>query len=277
MGARAVDAELRDRIAKLEQMVHNFQGDSNVPGIGSSVSSSSDQRAFEPPSADDAVLSDGSSPADQQPALASKYVASTFWSSLITEVQAIKEAFDEEGPEDELDALSLEPSPQGSSTDATAGGTMGYELILCPPGALYVMPGAMPEPDPTVAMELISLFFTYIEPMGKLFHVPTLQAFIYENQPYLGHESDARCNKLLRLSILFAGMTAITEEECVDKFNRPRDGMIQEYRTMVDIALYQADPLNSTDMATLQAFVLYVVSGLNAVRLYVFIFPLTQS
>ena len=264
MGARAVDAELRDRIAKLERMVQTFHNDPAEPGLESTNSSTSDPQTYEPPAVDEVVLSEGSSPADRPLAVSSKYVASTFWSSLISEVQAIKEAFEEEGPESDMDALSLEPTPPqaASSSDSAAGGTAAYELILCPPGALYIMPGVSREPEPSVAMELTSLYFTYVERMERLFHLPTLQSFLYENQPYLGREPDAPCNKFLRMSILFAGSTALAEEESQTKFNRSRESVMQEYRSMVDIAMYQADPLNSVEMATLQALVLYVVSHL---------------
>lgn len=80
-----------------------------------------------------------------------------------------------------------------------------------------------------------------------------------EDRPYLGQPHNAPCNKAVKAAIFFAGMTALTDEECVG-FGRPRREMINDYRRMVDIALYQADLMCSTEIAALQALVIYVAS-----------------
>lgn len=54
-------------------------------------------------------------------------------------------------------------------------------------------------------------------------------------------------------------MNAFSEEECL-AFGKSRPEMVNDYRRMVDIALYQADPLSSTEIATLQALAIYVGS-----------------
>lgn len=284
VGSKGVDAELRQRIAKLEKLVETFQGDedgSGIPGLLESKTTPSSEPHAEPRGAisnensgrfsndsPQSHLSDGSSPHSNK---ASKYIAGNFWSSLTSEVKALADAFEEDGFESDEDALSPELSNQNSphALDPTQSGISGYELIFCPPGALYVIPGAVQEPGPAFAGDLLSYFLKYVEPCHKLFHIPTLLDLMQNGAPYLGKPADAPCNKALRASIFFAGVSAVTNDECVAKYGKSLDQLVQEYRRTVDIALYQADILNTNDLATLQALLLYAVSLIHPVLVFV--------
>lgn len=96
--------------------------------------------------------------------------------------------------------------------------------------------------------------------MYKIFHFPTLKALIQDDRPYLRRSADAPCNRALKAAVYFAGVNSMTDDECRAKCGKSLVQLSQEYRRMVDIALYQADPFNTNEIATLQALVLYVVS-----------------
>ncbi|EME46905.1 C6 transcription factor-like protein [Dothistroma septosporum NZE10] len=267
-GAKAVDAELRNRIAKLERLVESFQGDDTgndtqlVPPVAPQAKS---QHTSLPGSESTGARQNSDSPTspiDAASSYTNKYVAGTFWSSLTSEVKALADAFEEDGAlsDDDLASPGTTPPSAPYALDAANGAAAGYELILCPPGVLYVMPGALQDPTPEKSAELIHNFLQYVEPSYKIFHVPTLAAFLQEGQPYLHRAPDAPCNKALRASVYFAGINAYTEEECQATYGKPLNQMVQEFRRNVDVALYQADPLNTTETATLQALVLYVAS-----------------
>lgn len=268
--AKTVDAELRNRIAKLEKLVESFQDeDGKLPNaedlkaINQLSSKDETLRASDtPPSINAVVNSDHgspSSPIDATSPATSKYVAGSFWSTLTSEVKALADAFEEDGPNSEPDTTP-ETTPPGPYALDGSNSTAQYELIFCPPGALYIMPGAMIEPEPAIALDLLNAYLNYVEPIYKLLHVPTLKAFMADGQPYMNRPADAPCNKALKAAIYFAAANAYTEEECESKFGKSQDLVVLQYRRMVDIALYQADPLNTTEVATIQACALYIVS-----------------
>lgn len=264
------DAELRQRIAKLEKLVESFQGDE-----GKDELNSASPMAMEPspgtvpeanmmPSPNHIEAVDSRSPSSQSETsspYANKYVAGTFWSSLTSEVKALADAFEEDNAQSDDDSGTPETTPSSGAPFALDGSaSSGYELIFCPPGVLYVMPGALNEPDPNTASHLVDAYLSYVEAVQKLLHVPTLRAFLDEGKPYLNRPADAPCNKALRAAIYFAGANACTDEECIAICGKPREQLAQEFRRMVDVALYQADPLNTNELATLQALTIYVVS-----------------
>lgn len=265
------DAELRQRIAKLEKLVESFQGDEGkdeLNGASPMATASSPgpvPEANRMPSSNHIDAQDSRSPSSQsEPSspYANKYVAGTFWSSLTSEVKALADAFEEDNTKSDDESGTPETTPGSGAPYALDGSTSltsGYELIFCPPGVLYVMPGALNEPDANMASHLVEAYLSYVETVQKLLHVPTLRAFLDEGKPYLNRPADAPCNKALKAAIYFSGANACTDEECIAMCGKPREQLAQEFRRMVDVALYQADPLNTNELATLQALTIYVV------------------
>lgn len=267
-GAKAADAELRQRIAKLEKLVETFQGEEEKDGASSagsqmpSVAGPQYQSSPQPSNSSDSKRSNSTgSPGAIEPGTTAinKYVAGGFWSSLTNEVKALADAFEENDLEEE-ESTSPETTPPSAAFPLEgSNSTAGYELIFCPPGVLHVMPGAAQEPDGATAALLFNSYLEHVEPVQKLFHVPTLRPFMEQGAPYLGQPSDAPCNKALKMSLYFAGVNSLIQEESFVMFGKPTEQVVNEFRRSVDIALYQADPLNTNELATLQALLLYTV------------------
>lgn len=196
----------------------------------------------------------GSEPNDLESPAVGKYIATPFWSSLTTEVQALREALEDEQPDDD-EAIS--PS---TSSGAGAGNPVDYDLIVCPPGSVYVMPGALPEPSPQLSATLCNIFCDNVDRMFKFYHAPTLRAFMIEGKPYLGHDANAPCNKALKAAVWFAATNSLTEAQCQMTFGHSRADQLQLFRRVVDVAMSHADLMNTTDLATLQGFTTYIVS-----------------
>ena len=234
-GKRAVDTELRSRISKLESLVESLSGE---VGIQDATPGSDADADAEPDRKESSAVE--------------KYIGSTFWSSLTTEVQALRDAL-EDHPEDE-------DEPTSPSTSSGLNNSTEYDLIISPPGSIYVMPGALLEPNPQTSATLCNVFAENVDCMFKIFHKPTLRAFMVEGKPYLGHDQTAPCNKALKAAIWFAAVNTMSDSECQMLFRQPRADQLQMFRRIADVTLSQADLLNATDLATLQAFVTYVVS-----------------
>lgn len=181
-----------------------------------------------------------------------KYMGSPFWSSLTSEVQALREALeDEQGEDDEPYSPSTSTSGPGNYTD--------YDLIVCPPGSIYVMPGGLPEPTPQLSATLCNIFCDNVDRMFKFYHAPSLRGFIIEGKPYLGHDHSAPCNRALKAAVWFAATNSLSEPQCQMMFGQSRPDQLQQFRRLVDVSMAQADLMNTNDLATLQALTTYLV------------------
>lgn len=164
-GGKTGDAELRERIFKLEKLVETFSSEEGLERsrTGSNAASLPDESRTSPPLGDNAIASPAS-PSDAAVRETSKYVASTFWSSLTAEIKALADVFTDSGSNDG-DTPESSPHPSSHTPDASQAVTVDYELIFCPPGVLYVMPGALLEPDPFLASQLFTAYLNHVEPM----------------------------------------------------------------------------------------------------------------
>jgi hypothetical protein len=244
-GKRGVDSELKNRISKLESLVESLSGDIiSVPSSTGSEANVSDLTPSQEPSGS------GSAPSMR------KYVASPFWTSLTSEVQALRDALEEDEPE----GHTPESAPTMSTPPADSElSNVEYDLIVCPPGRIYIMPGRSMEPTETVASQIFDAYLTNVEPIFRLFHYPTLTAFMRDGTTYLGQPVDSPGNQAVKRAVWMAGINSMTDQECLDITGEHQADALNHYRRLVGISLSQADLMNTTDFATLQAFVTYLV------------------
>ncbi|RAL67859.1 hypothetical protein DID88_008585 [Monilinia fructigena] len=59
-------------------------------------------------------------------------------------------------------------------------------------------------------------------------------------------------------SMYFAAVTSMTNEECLEHLDEERDILVARYKTATEIALQESDFLNSVEIVTLQALILYI-------------------
>lgn len=203
---------------------------------------------------DDDAEPDAGTPTRKPSMAVEKYVGSQFWSSLTSEVQALRDALEEDPGEGDED----EATP---STSSGPSNTVEYDLLVCPPGAVYVMPGALNEPTPELSARLCSVFCENVDDMFKMFHQPSLRDFMTDGAPYLGQDASAPGNKALKAAIWFSAANTLSEDQCRAFFGTSRPEALQQFKRIADVALAQADLMNSSDVATLQAFTTYLVSS----------------
>lgn len=91
-----------------------------------------------------------------------------FWSTLTNEVQALREALEDDEDEENQ---SFEPSPPAAAaTDAVTHA----DLLMIPPASIYVMPGALSELIGEMKSELYRIYFANIDPVFKVLHKPSM-------------------------------------------------------------------------------------------------------
>lgn len=193
--------------------------------------------------------------------VANRYVASTFWSSLAGEVQALREIL--EDGHDSVEETSDMTSPSTTSLLSTSHPPQqpanSFDFILCHPGRIYEVPGALPELHTEMQTTLFEVYVEYVDPCWKVFHEPTLRAFMQEGRPYLGHDAIAPCNRALKAAIHFEGISQMLDKDCREKFGQARADLVTYFRRIADAAFVRADLLNTGSLAAIQAFTIYVV------------------
>lgn len=224
---RGVDSELKSRISKLENLVLSLSGD------GSTSQSSGDP---ETPSTDPTPqkADDGSIAVPSM----RRYVASPFWSSLTSEVQALRDALEEEEPDGDTPESAFSESTPPAASELS---NIEYDLIVCPPGRIYVLPGAFVEPTESVANQIFDAYLSNVEPLNRLFHTPTLASFLRNGSSYLGKPWDSPGNQALKRAVCMAGINSMSNEECQSILGQQRVDALNHYRRLVGISLAQAD------------------------------------
>lgn len=251
-GRRIVDGELHKRIQKLESLVESLSGEAGVP---------TERQANGDGHAGLNRVGSIDHDASSSSAAVESYVASPFWSSLTNEVAALRDVLQEEDDEDD-DA----PDSQGLSDPIAENvSTVEYDLMLTPPGRVFVMPGVIVEPTEDAKRRLSTAFFENVEPMIKLFHRPTIQNFIENDAPYLGHPPDAPASVAVRRVVWFSAINTLSDAEARSLTGQSKQDALMQYRRMVGVALTHADLINTSDLATLQCFIMFIVSPRPAV------------
>lgn len=243
-GRKAVDGELRSRIAKLESLVESLSSDSRGPH----------DKIL---NGEDASNATRTSPVDLGSPITGKYIANNFWSSLTAEVGAIKGVLEEED-EDEAAPEVLE-NLINSPPKSTLDWSIDHDLIVYPPGRIFVMPGVIEDPEPHLRPFLIETFFKNCEPVLKVFHRPTLRAAVEENADYLGHPPGSPEHDVVRRLVWLAAYNTLPDAEVLSLTGYTKLDTILKYRRFVGISISQLDLMNTGDLAALQCLLFFLV------------------
>ena len=194
-----MDSELRNRISKLENLVESLSGEVATE-TSSGVSPETDENDMEPAIDEQQT---------RKPSVAvEKYMGREFWSSLTSEFQALRDALEEDQGEGEEDETTPSTSTSGHTNPTE------YDLLICPPGAVYVMPGALNEPSQHVSERLCSIFCANVDDTFKMYHTPTLRNFMDNGAPYLGQDPNTPGNKTVKAAVWFSAVNTMSEDDC---------------------------------------------------------------
>lgn len=178
--------------------------------------------------------------AEPSPPNVGKFIGSPFWATLTNEVQALRDALEEDPSDDEQSPISPAQAP---TNDAPTD----HDILICPPASVYVVPGALEDPPPAMIKQLNDLFLKNADPVFKVLHRPSVERLI-QGQSYLGHHADAPSNRALKVTMWFAAVTTIGEAECFARFRTSRLELLQLYRRYVDVALAQVSRIVSHEL-----------------------------
>ena len=104
------------------------------------------------------------------------------------------------------------------------------------------------------ASKLYGTFFDRVDPIFKLLHRPSLKVGLQAPQ------TETVAFGALRHAILYAAACSLTARECFLELGVDRQTLLSRLHYVAEKKLSEAQFLISTDITTLQVFILYVVS-----------------
>lgn len=182
-----------------------------------------------------------------------RLIGHSLWTSLATEVHALREALQSECTTSNDDHTQIYTA---SSSRTTANDLMFCRSASLPSSKIFV------QPDRHIRQALLEAYCENVDRCFKILHLPSLRAFIEQRSCYLGKTQSAPGNIALKATIWFAAVNSLSERQRLSLFGTSKCEQIEYSRRNAEIALAEADILNTTDLATLQALALYIVRWL---------------
>ncbi|RDL42451.1 uncharacterized protein BP5553_02430 [Venustampulla echinocandica] len=177
----------------------------------------------------------------------SRYVSHPFWSQITDEVEEIREMLQDQGFDSDSDTPIAPSSAVTESRHQSF--IMGYNSSDVDLAQLHPLPSQIPFYWQT--------FLDNVHPLVKILHAPTMTKTIKEVQTNL--DSLSKSTEALMFSIYFATITSMNGQEVQTNFGVSKDFLLKQYRFGVEQALARAGLLNTSEIVTVQAFVLFLI------------------
>jgi hypothetical protein len=173
-----------------------------------------------------------------------KYFENNLYSGLNEELR---------GNDDILDASSEDES---EAINGFANSPYSVEFLL------GISPTSAPltalHPPPELIYKLWQVFLDNVNPLTKMIHQPTLQGAIFEASFNLGKVPKGL--EALMFSIYASATYSMTDEECKDVLHEEKSDLLARYRLGLRKALVRANFLATSELAVVQAFIIYLLS-----------------
>ena len=167
----------------------------------------------------------------------------------MNQVEGLRQTLNDDSDDDDGEPTTTIPEP-----DTTRQTWMfGFNPDVQPLRSLH--------PTPSQISLLCTLYLRNCDPVYKVLHRPTLLRQVLAASANLDDIPGGKGFEALLFSLYYSTITSLTLEQCLQLFQSDKDLLLSKYRRGVEIALGKADFLNSTDMVTLQALVIFLVSN----------------
>ena len=93
-------------------------------------------------------------------------------------------------------------------------------------------------------------------------HMPALRSLLLSEEREGSDPFDCPSREALKFSICFTAICSLSEVEVRKMFLEKKENILNRFRLATEVMLSRAGLLTTSDLAVLQAFVIYLVSGL---------------
>ncbi|KAI9844358.1 MAG: hypothetical protein M1837_005662 [Sclerophora amabilis] len=260
-GRKKVDTELLQRIAKLENLVKDLETEQSatqeaplVADDGQRRGNQSDRKGGSNEATTASIVS-SETPAHAVKSNLDRYLGSAFWVTLSDGITGLREVLDQSSDDESEDdkqspnsesPLAVEPR----HPDFVLG---GLDLDL-------INKGSLQHPSPSHVHELCSIFLSNVDPVFKLLHGPSLRKYMQEGKGYLDYGPGHKGTEALSFAVYYAATASLVFEECRQLFGEEKASLLTRYRSGTELALARADVVNTVNISTLQALVLFLLT-----------------
>ncbi|KAB8304877.1 hypothetical protein EYC80_004208 [Monilinia laxa] len=264
------DAELLKRISHLESLVSRIDASKLVGDDGkreedvrSNEPSSATRihRSFTSPSNQSKIQDTGLIPGRMDHQFASFikrqetdsiYSHDGFWTRLSEEIDGLKQLIENPSDDEEEPVGSSATSP-ASKYDSPSQFIFDSKVTSSNISISY--------PSTECRDVLFGFYFRNVHPLITIMHKPTSFLMVQSNSELFDQNTGRHKFKSLEattFSMYFAAVTSMTNEECLEHLDEEREVLVARYKTATEIALQESDFLNSVEIVTLQALILYI-------------------
>lgn len=184
----------------------------------------------------------------------SHFLCAEFWSNLCHEVEGIRQTLGQTSESDGSDE-DCNASPESEAQSHPTSG-LSSRLIFSPPNGI----GAedLKYPSQHHMSFLCHVYFANIDPILKILHRPTTSSELRCIAGSTDSRSITNATEALFFAMYFGAVISLSTDACLTHLGEDRAVLVERYKHNVERALNKADYLNSIDLKTSQALVLYV-------------------
>lgn len=197
----------------------------------------------------------------------SRYVSNTFWTAMSDEVcyghllllglicpptnklewqiTEMRDLLETSTSEDEED-FTLSPEPDQANHQAFIFGYSSAKVNL-----------RQLHPTPSQTFILWEVFKENVDPVVRILHRPTARIILMNAASNLDRVSKPA--EALLFSIYFGAVVSLSEDQCLQLLDEPKELLLKKYRFATEQALARANFLNSNSLICLQAFCFFLV------------------
>ena len=158
-----------------------------------------------------------------------------------------------------MDEVSDEEESQEYGQTLSDTQTSRTTLLFSPSPSVSRELGLL-HPPPNHISILCELYIENCDPMFKVLHVPSLRKFVAHACSNVHGIPSGNFIEALLFAIYYAAITSLTGEQCLQFFQDSRERLLARYRMATETALANADMLNTKELGTLQALLIFLVS-----------------
>ncbi|KAI1172574.1 hypothetical protein F4777DRAFT_508046 [Nemania sp. FL0916] len=171
----------------------------------------------------------------------SMYVGNWLWGVICDEVRHIRQVVEDSSMESE----SLDKRVLGSCIQGVpffwGPSTLDHESL---------------RPLPSQVLYIWEIFVENVDPFIKILHVPTVGKIIKEAKGKFNLMT--RGMEALMFAICLAAVNSLHQDEVEENFGKDKQTLLARLRLGTEQALSRAGVLNTTDISTVQAFIIYL-------------------
>ncbi|KGO69247.1 Transcription factor, fungi [Penicillium italicum] len=239
--------ELSERVARLEKLLKKVANERNDGlKVASAVTApaspyTQQQSVVEASNAGPDTWQDQNEnlPGAGQPHLprpSTAYVGGPFWEDIMQQTQELRSVLEGRLEDDDH---SVYDSASGFGTSLVS--SESPESSSNPPQVNRRL-----NLQPQIRHRLCDIFFRNVDPLFKILHRPSLQAFIKDGRPYLDYEQDHQAPATLASAIYLCAVCTLEEVELHKE---------------TELALAKADFVTTNDLTILQAYIIFLLAA----------------